>query len=557
MERTMKKLGALLLSGLLAACSSSGPPMAVVAAAAVVIAAAPAPAEAAQIETWVNAKQFGMVSGGTTANGAANLTALTNAIASLGVKGGTVEIPCGFYYVNAGLSITASQPNITVRGCADGWTYVPLNLIYSPTFNPSAYEGGTVIMFSSSAAVGISMLTPGPYSQRITLRDMLIAANSTQTVSACIKASGSVHLLNMSVMGCQDKGIWLYELINSTLLDRVGIGGNTGGTGIGLFVGTGGVTFNDNTIFKVTNSTIRQNTVGVRIEQANTYVMENTVIESNAAEGLILYKQATPAASIDDGSMVTKQHSQNSHGIFDQVWFENNGAGSTTINNVKIYSATAASFDPADVPNNIFFKNSRFTSYSNGGGGWKPNIEILNGSRIRFFDSIISTGDPYGDGLNKSPVSLGSYSQWVNFRNTLDTGTTGSNAIITNIGSENLVLDFQEYSNFVATLTGCTVSQTGIAYYWRNGRQVTIDWPSFACTTDGGTAHTITGMPPSLIAGNAKVFSAPITNAASSAFGRVGMSAGTLTLSIDAGGNVFTPGGAFAITNFSTTFTTN
>ena len=56
-------------------------------------------AQAQTTGVFVNARSFGLTAGGTVALGAANKTALQNAINSLGATGGTVMIPCGFYYV--------------------------------------------------------------------------------------------------------------------------------------------------------------------------------------------------------------------------------------------------------------------------------------------------------------------------------------------------------------------------------------------------------------------------------------------------------------------------
>ena len=511
---------------------------------------------AAATDLYINAQTFGLTAGGTTALGPANKIALQKVIDSLGTTGGTVAIPCGFYYVDPGIALTTKNTHVTVKGCANGWSYEPKTLIFTPNFNPSSYEGGTVIRWSAAGAIGFDLSqinTTNPNGNRVTLSDMVIAGTPGAAVQTCIKASGMVHLLNLDVEGCTNKGIWLYQFINSALIDRVSALNNTGGTGYGLFVGSGGVTFRDNTVFRITNSTFRQNTVGMRIEQGNTYKVDNTVIESNAAEGLILFKQATPGPSVDGGPNVTKQHSQNSHGNFDNVWFENNGASSNNVNNVRIYSATPKSYAAVDVPNNITFKNARFTSSKGGAGGWKPNISIENGIRIRFENSVISTPDPFADGLLRSPVALDSYSQYVSFHSTLNNGL--SNAVISDKGSMNVPYDWDEYDSFVVTLTGCTTAKTGTAHYVRAGRRITIDWPALSCTTAGPGTHTLTGMPGALAAASPKQFVMTATNGTVSSFGSAVLKGGALTLYPNASGVAWTAGGVFALPPMQTTYT--
>ena len=511
-------------------------------------------------DVFVNAKSFGLTAGGTTANGAANKTALQNAINSLGSTtitargstGGTVMIPCGFYYIDPGISVDYNQKNITIAGCADGYAYHPLNRTLAK------YKGGTVISWAKTGAVGfdltgLDLITRAPDGNYTKLTNMVIAGAVGLPVSTCIKVSGIFHFSNLAVEGCTDNGIWLYEFVNNSVIDHVSVTNNVVGSGYGLFVGKGGPSFGDNTLFRVSNSVFRANKVGVRIEQAANYEFDHFVIESNTNEGLVLWRRHAPAASIDTWlpGTVGAGHDQNRGGRFVTGNFENNGFASDVISQILV-DAQVQSHDVYDTPSYHVFENIVMAGYKTSVSGvWKPNIRINSGQYITFRNSTIGTNDPSLDGPLKSPVILGAKSSYISFYN------TSGNPYFKNSGTYNVTNDSYIPGSFSVKLNGCTEATTGTAFYTVNGNVVTLDLPTLSCRGDRGTSKNLTNIPTLIRPSNGKSFVNPMLDKGTWGIGFGSLTAGTITLYKDASGAVWTPGEAFTFKGTSMTYTLN
>ncbi len=464
--------------------------------------------------------------------GAVNKTAIQGAIDSFGTHGGTVTIPCGFYYVNPGIVVNNSQKNITITGCSNGFGYESL------VSTNTVYSGGTVIYFVSSGAIGFDFSQTSYLSGNYTrLTNIVISGGGA--VDACIKVRGLVLLDHMNVQDCREQGIWLYELANGTAIDYVSSTNNVIGAGIGLFVGTESTTYYDNTKFSVSNSAFRQNRTGVRITQANGYSFSDTVIESNAQNGLELYKIHT-----------TNGHDRNTNGRFDSVWIENNSASSNDYSNILI-DASARSFDSMDTPSFITFENSTIVAYQTSTAGvFKQNIKIEAGQNIDFRNTSIQTADPIVDGAQKAPTYFGSYSSNIRFYN------PQGNFIISDSGSLNSfdTSGYHKVGTFTYSLTGCTSTVTGVGYYSITNNVATVDLPNMVCTSNA-TTKTITGLPSFVWAVDSKnQFTFMQDNGGTYAMGWVQFSSGVFTMSKDGNGNLWTASGSFVARAFSMTY---
>lgn len=287
----------------------------------------------------------------TTASAATNKTALLAAIAAAG-EGSLIIVPNGTFEIDGDIQIV--KKGITIQGAASNYRY-------------SADDGftGTKLKFMSGVS-GIDLTTidsSGSTSSEFTaLYNLNIDGNNI--ISNGVYVRGCKLLHNCTIQRCLN-GLVLGGLVNQTIVKECGIVGN----GIGVFV-TGVA----NTIYKITECNIRQNTKGVQIEQGVGGKFEQCVIESNTSWGLII----SPIAGATVGSIP-----------FEKCWFENNGYG-VPIQQVRIEGADA-------VPEiyNISFNDCVFDTGSN---TTKQDIYADGGiytrfSRCQFSNNIgISTG---------------------------------------------------------------------------------------------------------------------------------------------------------------------
>jgi hypothetical protein len=451
---------------------------------------------------------------------ATNLYLLQAAIA-LAPHGDTLQIACGFYYINPGISITSSTKNLTLRGCSNG------NAYESVVTSNTTYSGGTVLYFASSGSIGFDLTSLSGAGNYTRISNLVISGGGS--VDACIKISGAVLIDHVNIQDCRNKGVWLYELINGTTIDYVSVNNNVAGEGYGLYVGTGYTTLNDNTKFRISNSSFRQNKVGVHIGQANGYSFNDTTIESNSQNGLELDRVHT-----------TSGHDRNTNGRFVNVWLENNGTASNSYANL-VSNASAPSYDDIDTPSYITFENGTFVSY-----GSHNNIVLNSGQHFDFRNSSIQSADPTVDGPSKSPFIAGAYSSYVSFYN------VQGNYIVTDNGLHNsLTSNYYQSGSFTWTLDGCAAPITGIGYYTVFGNMVTVDLPNLICMS-GSQTKTLTGLPQILWANHAvNATSFMQDNGGAYQLGWIQNSAGVITFMKDGSGNLWTPYGQFVARAFS------
>ncbi len=318
---------------------------------------------------------------------------------------------------------------------------------------------------------------------------MVVAGTAANPVNTGIKGSAVFTLSNMAVEGHTDQGVWMYEFCNTVLLDHISCCGNSGGTGYGLRVGPGGVSFRDNTLFRASNCVFRQNTIGVRIEQAQNFLFDHFVIESNTGVGLSIFRYtALPAGtvpSIDGGGNVGASHGQTRNGWFHTGNFENNGYGDVTGATPQVLiTAQVPSFDYIDTPSTMTFENIVMAGYITSAlGVWQPNFKITSGQGIRVLKSYLGTKDPVVDGDSLSPTLLEDFSSECTFND------IKGNTVYTDTGSDNCTVNDVQTS-IPIVLTGMATNVIGTAFYNVVHKNMVIDLPALAGTSNSLT-HTI------------------------------------------------------------------
>jgi hypothetical protein len=332
-----------------------------------------------------NLLRYGASSGGTSL---ANTTAMINAIAVVGSSGGEIIIPAGTYALQSDV-ITFPHTNVTVTGAGSGMGYG------SPTAGTTLVFGSGTIGFDMTARTGAE--GAGNYTL---LRQVSVSGNNLCQYP--IKIEGKVLLEHINVTGstAAGAGIWLFDLVNSTILSWVSAIGNNG---YGIAIGGLGAGTGQNTIMSLNNCTIRGNLIGIRIEQAVQLTLRDTVIESNINEGMQIYQR----------------HLQNCANLeFDTIWFENNWAGGTSSN----YNLTIDSFDQnfgGGPPQYVKFINSKFSATGVTGA---INIQSCRYAR---FENCFSTNG----------ITLGAFASYTGFYN-LNGGTITDGGNRTWIGKD-------------------------------------------------------------------------------------------------------------------------
>jgi hypothetical protein len=257
----------------------------------------------------------------TTANAATNKAALLAAIAA-GGEGSLIVIPNGTFEIDGEIQII--KKGVTIQGAASNYRY-------------SEDDGftGTKLKFMSGVN-GIDITTvdsDGATSSEFTaLYNLNIDGNDV--VSNGIYVKGCKLIQNCTVQRCLN-GLVLGGFVNQTIVKECGIVGN--GTGV-LVTGVA------NTVYKVTECNIRQNTKGIQIEQGVGGKFEQCVIESNSSFGLII----SPPAGSTVGNTP-----------FEKCWFENNGFG------VPIQQVRIEGVDAVPEIYNISFNDCLFDVGSN------------------------------------------------------------------------------------------------------------------------------------------------------------------------------------------------
>lgn len=217
----------------------------------------------------VSAKDFGFL---TTATAAVNKAAIVAAVTYLAtLAGGSVFLPRGAY--NCVGDIAPGVDCVQIEGAGPAATY---GEVTAPT--QLNFTSGTV-------GFDLTFIDAGGAGSYNSLRNLGIDGASTVTIG--VKVDGMVLLENIQVSSCTAAGIQLQGATNSTRLKNVCAVANTGGTGYGIFVKH---TSGNNTAFSFEGVVSRQNTVGLRIENALHATFKDCVLESNTNEGLYIYK---------------------------------------------------------------------------------------------------------------------------------------------------------------------------------------------------------------------------------------------------------------------------
>jgi hypothetical protein len=234
----------------------------------------------------LNILDFGAIPDDNTKS-AINKTAMEAAIA-YAVANNVMEINVsGVFYMDGDIVI----PNyaLTISGQSSQYRY----------YNIGKTTGSNIIFTSGTSGFNASTAPPTyPNSDYFCLRDITLDGNSVCQYGVLV--SGAKIFQNVTIQYFTVAGITLADLTNSTLINQSSLLNN----GIGLQV-LGQAT----TVFSVTDTNIRTNTVGIEMQGGKGVRFQNCVIESNTSYGLHIN---VPAG-------------QNVGNItFERCWFENN-----------------------------------------------------------------------------------------------------------------------------------------------------------------------------------------------------------------------------------------
>jgi hypothetical protein len=297
----------------------------------------------------INLLDFGAVPNDV-ASAAANKTAMLAAIAYAVANNRPEIVVPGLFYMVGDIQITNYQ--ITISGQSSAYKYYSIGT-----------SSSSVIVFTSGT-VGFNVSTAPPTypnSDYFHLRDITLDGNSVVNYGCLV--SGAKLFERVTVQKFTVAGITLDNLTNSTLINQCALLEN----GIGLQVLGQGTT-----VFSITDTNIRSNTVGVELQGGKGVRFQNCVIESNTSYGLHIN---VPAG-------------QNVGNItFERTWFENNNYVGNT-QQVRIEGADAAP--------DIYMLTFSHCLFDTGSNTSKQDFFIDGGTWTRFdrcqFTNGISTG---------------------------------------------------------------------------------------------------------------------------------------------------------------------
>lgn len=282
----------------------------------------------------INVVDYGFA---TTASAATNKAALLAAITA-GGEGSLVVIPNGTFEIDGEIQLTTK--GVTIQGAASNYRYQI----------DGGFTGTELKFMSGTTGFDLTnrddvYATSSEYS---VLRNLNINGNSVLQNAVYVK--GTKIIQNCTIQNATN-GVRFGGFINQTIVEKCGIVGNSTG------VLVDGVA---NTIFKITESNIRTNTIGVKIEDDSGGNFEQCVIESNTSYGLLI--------SVPAGGMVGNQK-------FYNCWFENNGYG-VPIQQVRIQGADA---DP-----DISFITFDYCTFDAGSNSTHQDCYLDGGNYTRF-----------------------------------------------------------------------------------------------------------------------------------------------------------------------------
>lgn len=293
-----------------------------------------------RLRQTVSVDDFGCAGDGTTNDATCIANAITYAETS-GAPKAVCFTPGKVYLTNSQLNVTTNGVMLQSCGVASGYSYEAPAAEQTATIKAGAAMTNLVNFIASEGVT---------YTRYGGVRGLILNGNSN--AQRCINIAGMNVIEDVTVTGCTAAGIRLGDLTNQTHINRVSALSNTGGTGYGILA-----TGTSTTTFSISNSNIRSNTIGMRLEAGVNVHVQNTVIESNAGVGLSLYKP-------DGGNLFNF--------LFNNVWFENNSVG-TTGYNIHITSQTLGLTNGAQY---IRFNNCNVNSSgANPGGARHIHIE--------------------------------------------------------------------------------------------------------------------------------------------------------------------------------------
>lgn len=274
----------------------------------------------------------------TTASAATNKAALLAAIEA-GGEGSLIVIPDGTFQIDGEIAIL--KKGVTIQGAASNYRYSDDN----------GFTGTELIFVSGVTGFDLTSRddTYATSSEYSALYNLKIDGNNILENGIYIEGCKLVE--NCTVRKCTQTGIRLGGWINQTIIKQCGIVANN----IGLLVD--GIA---NTIFKVTETNIRTNTIGIKINQDSGGRFEQLVIESNKSWGVLIDADAGQAV----GNI-----------SFTDCWFENNGFD-VPIQQIRIQGA-----DPVPDIYNLTFDNCHFDCLLNSTG---QDLYIDGGIYTRF-----------------------------------------------------------------------------------------------------------------------------------------------------------------------------
>jgi hypothetical protein len=288
----------------------------------------------------VNILDYGFA---TSASAATNKTAFLAAVAAAG-EGGQVVIPQGTYNIDGEIQII--KKGVTIQGAASNYRYSA----------DAGFTGTKLVFTSGTSGIDLTQLdSDGATSSEYTvLRNLNIDGNSILQNGVFIK--GCKVLDNCTLTGCLTAGLRLGGLVNSTVIKQCGIVGNNGVSSRGVFMDGVG-----NTVLKVVECNIRQNTIGIEINQGTGWEFTDCVIESNT--GKATYINVTAGLRVGNG-------------VFNRCWHENNNVAGLD------YQVHFTGVDASPDLNYITYYNCHFDALSN--TSYK-DVYIQKGGFVQFY----------------------------------------------------------------------------------------------------------------------------------------------------------------------------
>ena len=277
------------------------------------------------------------------ASGATNKAALLAAIAKAG-QGGRVVIPQGNFYIDNEIQII--YKGVTIEGISSQYRYS----------DDSGFTGTQLIANTAGSMFDLTQLdSDGATSSEYTaLRNLNINGADITTNGIFIKGCKLVD--NCTVSNCTVAGIRLGGFVNSTVIKQCGIVGNNGVSSRGVLMDGVG-----NTVLKVVECNIRQNTIGIEINQGSGWEFTDCVIESNTGKATYI--------NVAAGGAVT-------NGVFNRCWHENNNVAGLD------YQILFTGVDASPDLNYVTYYNCHFDALLN--TSYK-DVYVLKGSFVQFY----------------------------------------------------------------------------------------------------------------------------------------------------------------------------